>query len=150
LGYALDWFELNMFGAQLREKQHKSGEDEGQLLLSFKIDALELAVPLDAVVRAVRSVAISTMPQKREPFLGWFSFAGSVVPVMSIRKRLGLPEREIAVDDVFLIVRIGQKSVAIVVQDVDRIFTNNGTQLTCVETLEIVNEGNNSITCLDL
>ena len=134
----------------MTDQQQNPGQDGGQELLTFKIDSLELALPLTAVERAVRSVALSTMPSKRKPFLGWFSFAGLVVPVISIRDKLGLPEKEIELEDVFLLVRIAKKTVAIVIQDIGSVVTSNASDLLCDERLEIVNKENKTVTCLSL
>jgi len=86
-------------------------------LAVFRLDAQRYALRLDAVERFVRAVEVTVLPRAPAIVLGAIDVAGSVVPVLSLRRRFGLPEREIDVMDQFLIARIPSRMVALVVDE---------------------------------
>jgi purine-binding chemotaxis protein CheW len=86
-------------------------------LVIFRLDALRFAVALDAVERFVRAVEITDLPQAPESVQGVIDVAGRVLPVFNLRKRLGLRERRVEPDDLFLIARSAGREVVLVVDE---------------------------------
>jgi len=102
-------------------------------LLVFTIDEQQYALRLESVDRIVRAAAITPLPKAPAIVLGILDVRGMVVPVMDVRKRFRLPEREISPADQFIIARARSLTVALVVdathgvveeQGVDRIATD--------------------------
>jgi len=83
----------------------------------FRLDALRFAVALDAVERFVRAVEITELPNAPESVHGVIDVAGRILPVFNLRKRLGLRERAVEPDDLFLIARSGGREVVLVVDE---------------------------------
>lgn len=81
----------------------------------FTLDSGRYALPLDRVERIVRAAQVTPLPHAPEPVLGAIDIAGRVLPVFSLRRRFGLPDRPIEPSDQFLVARSAQRSVALVI-----------------------------------
>lgn len=71
----------------------------------FTLAARRFALPLEVVERSVRIVDITPLPDLPGIVLGVIDVAGRIVPVVNVRKRFGIPERDIAASDLLLIAR---------------------------------------------
>jgi purine-binding chemotaxis protein CheW len=69
----------------------------------FTLDEQRYALYLHAVVRVVRIVEITPLPQTPEVIRGVVNVQGQVIPVVDIRKRFQLPEREPELGDQLII-----------------------------------------------
>lgn len=87
------------------------------LLLIFRLGEQRYALPLAAVERVVRAVEVTPLPGAPAIVLGAIDVQGSVLPVLSIRRRFGLPQGEIAPDDQFVLARAVNRSVALVIDE---------------------------------
>ncbi|HXE97536.1 MAG TPA: chemotaxis protein CheW [Dongiaceae bacterium] len=92
-------------------------------LLVFTIDAQRYALHVSAVERAIRMVEITPLPKSPGIVSGVVNFHGAVVPVLNIRSRFGLPEREPELGDQLLIARTSRRMVALVVDSVHDVVT---------------------------
>jgi len=81
----------------------------------FGLDGGRYALPLKAVDRVVRAAYVTPLPYAPSVILGVLDVAGHVLPVFSLRRRFGLPEREIRLEDQFVIARSGDRSVVLLV-----------------------------------
>lgn len=77
------------------------------------------AVPLTDVVEVTRSVAVTTPSGDNDAILGYIDFRGDLVPVISARRALTLPERPVSLSDRFVVVRVGSRLTAIQVDAVE-------------------------------
>jgi purine-binding chemotaxis protein CheW len=91
---------------------------ESNQLVVFTLDDQQYALNLACVERVVRSVDITHLPDAPESVLGVINFEGRVIPVVNTRKRLGLPEREVELQDLFIIARDSGRMVAFVGDEV--------------------------------
>lgn len=86
-------------------------------LVVFRLDERCYALLLDVVERIVRAVEVTSLPGAPAIVQGAIDVEGDVVPVLNIRQRFLLPEREIGIDDQFVIARSGQRTVALVIDE---------------------------------
>lgn len=84
-------------------------------------DELRVALPLPFVERVVRAVYLTPLPDAPEIILGVINVEGRIVPVVNMRRRFLLPQREIALTDRLVIAHTGQRSVALVADAVSGI-----------------------------
>jgi len=84
-------------------------------LLVFFLDGQRYALPLGVVERIVRAAEVTPLPQAPQIVLGALDVAGTVLPVLNVRRRFRLPEREIRPSDQFLIARAGDRPVALAI-----------------------------------
>lgn len=76
------------------------------------------ALPLASVRRVVRMVEVTPLPSAPEVVLGVIDMCGSIIPVMSMRKRFGMTEAETSLSDQLIVADAGGRSVALVVNSV--------------------------------
>lgn len=88
-------------------------------LVVFRLDELRIALTLTAVVRVVRAVHVTPLPQAPETVLGLINVQGRVVPMFDIRSRFGLRCRDTATSDQILIARTRRRQIGIIVDLVD-------------------------------
>ena len=86
--------------------------------LVFILDGQRYALHLAAVDRVVRMVRITPISTAPEILLGVVNRGGVVIPVMDVRRRFNLPEREISLSDRLIFARTKRRLVALVADTV--------------------------------
>lgn len=87
-------------------------------LVLFSLDESGYALPLSLVDRVVRIVEITTLPKAPEIVMGVINMQGLVIPVINVRRRFRLPEREIQLEDRLIIARTSGRLAALVADSV--------------------------------
>lgn len=82
------------------------------------LDEQRYALDISGVERIVRAAEITNLPKAPDIVLGVVNVRGQVIPVVNLRKRFQLPEREIDLMDQFIIARTSKRSVALVADSV--------------------------------
>ena len=90
-------------------------------LVVFVLDGQRYALPLDKVERVIRAAEVTPLPNAPAIVCGILDIGGSVVPVLNLRRRLQLPERELRPGDQFLIARTARRTVALVIDEVQAV-----------------------------
>ncbi len=85
------------------------------------LDTQRYALRLAVVDRIVRAVEVTPLPRVPEIVQGVVDVEGVVIPVMNIRKRLGLPEKPITTSDRFIVARTQRRPVILVLDTVQAI-----------------------------
>ena len=98
-------------------------------LVVFRLDAQRYAVPLVVVERIVRASEITPLPNSQDIVLGAIDVAGCVLPVLNIRRRFRLPEREICPADQFLIASTTQRMVVLVVDEAQGVIERSPSEI---------------------
>lgn len=104
-------------------------------LVTFHLAGLFLALPLEQVVRALRAVAPTPLPQAPEVVCGAVNVQGCVVPVIDLRRRLGLADRGIGLDDQLLIARARTRVLAMIVDSVDGVIECDEKDFVAVDSV---------------
>jgi len=86
-------------------------------LLVFRLEEQRYALPLLAVERVVRAAEITPLPQAPAVIHGAIDIEGRILPVLDVRRRLGLPPREIQPSDQFLLARMAQRTVVLAIDE---------------------------------
>lgn len=102
-------------------------------LVVFTLDAQHYALPLASVQRVVRIVEVTPLPKAPEIVLGVIDLLGNIVPIMSLRKRFGLPESETSLSDQLIVADTGTRSVALVVNSVKGVIERIAGEVTAAE-----------------
>jgi purine-binding chemotaxis protein CheW len=92
--------------------------DASQNVLVFAIETQRFALPLAAVERVIRAVEVTPVPGAPDVILGVINLQGRILPVINTRKRLGLAERELRLDDHLIVAHTAARAVALVVDEV--------------------------------
>ena len=90
-------------------------------VLSFVVFTLadqKFALHLGAVEKIAQAVEIIPLPKAPDIVMGIINVQGRIVPVVNIRRRFQLPERDINIKDHFIVCRTDHLNVAILVDTV--------------------------------
>lgn len=90
---------------------------EDQLIVFF-LDGQRYALSLATVEKVVRAVEVTRLPNAPDIVLGIINVQGRVIPLVNIRRRFRLPEREMALTDQIVIAHTARRPVALVVDAV--------------------------------
>ncbi|MEI6206896.1 MAG: chemotaxis protein CheW [Desulfuromonadales bacterium] len=104
--------------------------DTSLLLLLFRLEKVRYAIPLDSVQRVIRSVQQTPLPAGSGHICGVINMHGTILPVIDTRHVLGLPPREIELDDVFIIAQTIKRTVVLTADSVDQIAEISNTLIT--------------------
>jgi purine-binding chemotaxis protein CheW len=86
-------------------------------LVVFRLDERRYALPLTVVERVVHAVDVTPLPKAPAIVLGAINVQGRVLPVLNIRRRFLLPDREISPADWFLLAHTARHTVVLVVDE---------------------------------
>lgn len=81
--------------------------------LIFSIDQQYFGFDLSYIVRVISAVEITPLPNALKYMLGMINIHGDVIPVISLRKLLGIADREIELSDQFLISHVEGRLIAL-------------------------------------
>lgn len=104
-------------------------------LLQFSLEGERYAIALDGVERVIRAVALRPLPGSPAVIRGIFSLHGRIVPVADPRRRLGLPDREIALDDRIIIARAPVRLLGLLVHGDLEVLACDRAAIVAVESI---------------
>ena len=104
-------------------------------ILDFQLDERHFGLALAQVQRVIRAVDVTPLPQSPGIVLGVISLHGKIVPVLNVRRRFGFPEREVCIDDQFIIATALGRTVALVVNGVKGIIEYPADQIVAMEKI---------------
>lgn len=108
--------ETRTYTDQDASTQARTEEDTEQYLV-FRCDALRVGVRVDRVVETLINQSITALPMLPNYVCGIINLRGEVIPVISVRLRLGKPSAdEMAV----IVLNIGGTRIGILVDRVDQ------------------------------
>jgi purine-binding chemotaxis protein CheW len=73
------------------------------LYVVFTLDELFYGIRLSAAVRVLRAVEITALPNAPSIVMGIIDLGGRIIPVVNIRRRFQLPERELELSDQLIV-----------------------------------------------
>jgi purine-binding chemotaxis protein CheW len=102
---------------QASQGDHPRGDPQLKLVV-FSVEDERYALRLPVVERVLPMVAVSPLPKAPAVALGVINLHGAVVPVLDIRRRLGLPPRDYGLTAHLLVARTSRRTVALPVDEV--------------------------------
>lgn len=87
-------------------------------LIVFTLDGQRYAVNLFYIERVIPTVELTPLPKAPDIVSGIFNLQGRIIPVVNIRKRFRLPEREINANDHLIVAHTMKRAVGFVVDAV--------------------------------
>lgn len=104
-------------------------------LMVFMLDDQRYALPLHAVDRVVRMVAITPLPKAPDIVLGIINIQGRIIPVINMRRRFSLPDREVVLTDQLIVAHTARRPVALVADVVLDIIAYTAQSLIAAENI---------------
>jgi purine-binding chemotaxis protein CheW len=98
-------------------------------LVGFRLDEEDYAIAITKIQEIILMKPITRIPQVPEFIEGLINLRGSVIPIVSLRKRFGLPAREFDDETRTIVVNIQDKTVGCIVDSVTRVMRINRDQI---------------------
>jgi purine-binding chemotaxis protein CheW len=99
-------------------------------LVAFMLEGQSYALRLKSVERIVRMVEVTPLPGTPGIVLGVINVQGQLVPVLDMRRRFGLPKRELNLTDQLVIARTAKRTMALGVDSVSGIVARLPQEIT--------------------
>jgi purine-binding chemotaxis protein CheW len=104
-------------------------ESQSRYYVVFRINKQHYALLLEYVVRAIRMVAVTPIPDTPNSVLGIINMAGQMLPVINLRQLLGQTDKPPELEDLLLIIQIQGQTMGVVVDEVLNILELASTQI---------------------
>lgn len=108
----------------------QEGEDtQKDLFLTFRLGSEDYGMEIFHVIEIVGIQKITEVPDMPLYIKGVINLRGSVIPVMDVRLRFGMPEREYDDRTCLIVVRVGDVTTGLVVDRVNEVSEISGQQI---------------------
>ena len=104
-------------------------------LVAFNLEEQQYALPLRSIRRVIRSVEITALAKAPAIVLGIIDLEGEMVPVISMRQRLGFPEPDPSLTDQMIIAETTKCSVALLVSSVIGVIERRPEEITAAKEI---------------
>lgn len=94
-------------------------------LVSFNIENEEYCVDILYVQEIIRMVEVTRVPNAAEYVVGVINLRGKVLPIIDLRKRIGLSEKEYDKYTRIVVIEIGTKIIGFIVDKVNEVIRIN-------------------------
>ncbi len=99
-------------------------------LVVFRLDERCYALPLTVVERVIRAVDVTPLPKAPAIVLGAINVQGRVLPVLNLRRRFLMPDREIGPADWFLLAHTARHTVVLAVDELEAVIERRQAEIT--------------------
>jgi purine-binding chemotaxis protein CheW len=101
----------------------------------FVVGGMRHALSLAVVEKVELAVEVTPFPEAPPAVIGVINLRGQVLPVLSMRRRLHLPERSVTVNDRIIIAQSSRRRLALLVDEVTGVLPVHGSEFTSAETI---------------
>jgi purine-binding chemotaxis protein CheW len=98
-------------------------------LVSFWLAKEEFGIEITKVREIILVGEITRMPETLAYVKGLINLRGTVIPVIDLRVRFGLPEGQTTADSRIMVINVGDKTIGIVVDAVSEVFRVSRDQI---------------------
>lgn len=107
----------------------KHRPDPQKSLVGFVVGDVHYAVPISSVREIVNPLVLTTLPHSPPAVAGVADHRGSVIPVIDLRARFGLPPSRDNRRTKWILVEVERRTVGLVVDGVTEVFGTGGSEL---------------------
>jgi purine-binding chemotaxis protein CheW len=112
---------------QAEDRDVREADEADVHLLCVEVAGQRCGLPIEVVVEIHPAVQLAPLPDAPEVVAGLVNRRGSVVPVLDLRRRLGLPPRRLQVADRLVVLRLTDREVALLVDAAVDVLTVEAT-----------------------
>jgi purine-binding chemotaxis protein CheW len=109
--------------------EHRQRHDPSKNLVGFSVGAVHYAVPIAQVKEIANPIPLVALPHAPPAVVGVADYRGEVVPVVDLRTRFGLSPMTATRKTKWIVVGVGGRLVALVVDFVTEVFGTGGAGL---------------------
>lgn len=111
------------------ETHHRHRHDPLKNLVGFLVGDVHYAVPISRVREIANPLDVVALPHAPKAVCGVADYRGDVVPVVDMRVRFGLPAHERTRRTKWIVIDLGERLAALVVDGVTEVFGTGGQDL---------------------
>ncbi len=104
---------------QKQQKQQQNSEEKDQeevmQLVGFIIGSEELAVPILNIQEIIKPIECTKVPSVPDYVLGVFNLRGSILPLIDLRRKFGLPPASQTEDTRFIVIKTEDSEAGFVI-----------------------------------
>ena len=89
--------------------------------LTFNIGAEQYGINIENVIELIEMIKITPIPETNQYIKGVINLRGKVIPVMSVRARFELPDREYDAKTCIIVVQVNQLEIGLIVDSVSEV-----------------------------
>ena len=115
--------------APAAEGPSRRGDNPVIQLVGFRLDNEDYAIAITKIQEIILMKPITRIPQVPDFIEGLINLRGSVIPIVNLRKRFGLPSREVDDETRTIVVNIHDKTVGCIVDAVTQVMRINRDQI---------------------
>lgn len=112
----------------IRQESHVEGTGTMQLV-SFRLGQEEYGIEITKVQEIILMGEITKVPQTPEYIKGLINLRSSVIPIVDLRLRFGLPSQEPTEETRIMVVNVTGKTIGIIVDAVSEVLRISGEQI---------------------
>ena len=107
----------------------RRGDNPVIQLVGFRLDNEDYAIAITKIQEIILMKPITRIPQVPDFIEGLINLRGSVIPIVNLRKRFGLPAREVDDETRTIVVNVHDKTVGCIVDAVTQVMRINRDQI---------------------
>jgi purine-binding chemotaxis protein CheW len=107
----------------------RNRHDPTKSLVGFMVGEVQYALPIDCVREIANPMTLTPLPLAPPAVAGVAEYRGEVVPVVELRQRFGLDAAPVTRRTKWIVVDVGGRSVALVVDAATEVFGTGGTNV---------------------
>jgi purine-binding chemotaxis protein CheW len=115
--------------ATAAEAPTRRGDNPIIQLVGFRLDSEDYAIAITKIQEIILMKPITRIPQVPDFIEGLINLRGSVIPIINLRKRFGLPAREVDDETRTIVVNVHDKTVGCIVDAVTQVMRINRDQV---------------------
>jgi purine-binding chemotaxis protein CheW len=100
---------------------HDENAGQSMQMISFSVGVEEYGIDIQTVREVIRNHRITPLPRAPSYLKGVINLRGGVIPIIDLRERFGIDDRESTAESRVIVVEIGGKPVGMVVNSVSHV-----------------------------
>ncbi|HEY9793654.1 MAG TPA: chemotaxis protein CheW [Candidatus Obscuribacterales bacterium] len=102
----------------------------GKSVVVFLVEGYRYGMPLEMVERVAPVVEVTPVPDTPDSVMGIINVRGKVLPVINVRKKLQMADRQLKLSDQLLICHVGERTLAVLVDAIEGALEYDDEQVT--------------------
>ncbi len=117
------------------EKTATVKSESARNLVTFRLDKEIYGLPIDSISKIISMVTITPIPKVHHAIEGIINVRGDIVPVINLRRYLGVPEVPLGLHTPIVLVQMPERTMGLIVDEVMDVLEVEAEQVTHLEQI---------------